>query len=283
MTLLSLTCFLLFAGRAWQHLFLDAPFRVVLWNQDWLEPWVARQLGMTWESYVSHPGIDASINGIIRGFGALYTACALACLPWGPWKTGRTVLIGAGAFSLLALSLLYGMEKFMRVGEFIEYASQWMAPVLLLLVRTRASSSLKVAVAARLAIAATFIGHGLYAVGYYPVPGQFVDMVIMHLGVSETVALRLLHWAGVMDFLVAAGILLPFRLSRPFLAYAMVWGALTALARLLLLFDGSLPGFGMKFFLPEILYRIPHSSLALWLLLRGGADKQAGNGIREPS
>ena len=40
----------------------------------------------------------------------------------------------------------------------------------------------------KIAIALTFSAHGLYAIGYYPQPGVFVDMLINILHFSETTA-----------------------------------------------------------------------------------------------
>ncbi len=279
--LLVVVCFCVFAGRAWQHFFWDPPFRAFFWNQGLLEPWVQSLLGMSWEAYASDPGVENAIQNIIGSFGILYAVCALAVIPLGPWRAWKTVLIGAGTFSLFLLSILYGIEKFWRWGEIVEYASQWMAPVLLILLHTRFASHRLLSGLARAAIALTFIGHGLYAIGYYPVPGNFIDMVIINLGVSETTAMKLLLAAGILDFAVAAGMLLPFRWASPFLAYAAAWGLVTALARFGYFYDTTIFSFGAIAFLPEVIYRLPHAGLPIWVLFMGPEKPQDKN--RSPS
>jgi hypothetical protein len=141
--------------------------------------------------------------------------------------------------------------------------------MILILMHTRLAVSRLPIVLGRLAIAGTFIGHGLYAMGYYPVPGNFVDMVIIHLGVGESTARQLLFGMGCLDLFVAAGMVLPFRFARPFLVYAMVWGGITALARFRFGFDMTQSDFGATWFVPEILWRAPHAALPLWVLLMG--------------
>ena len=60
-----------------------------------------------------------------------------------------------------------------------------------------------------LLIAAVFIAHGLYAVGYYPIPGYFLGMVIDILGLTEQGARNFLLIAGILDFIGAFLIFLP--------------------------------------------------------------------------
>lgn len=219
--------------------------------------------GMPWERWVTHPRVEEGIDGQILAFGLLYAASALAVML--PGLRGRAGLIAAGGAGLFLLSLLFAKEKFWRIGELMEYASQWMAPALLLLHAAHRSPRL-VARLGRAAVAATFAGHGLYAVGFHPVPGPFIDMVIQHLGVTEDTARALLLAMGLFDFAVAAAMLLPSRLARPFLAYAAAWGALTTLARLAAGFDATMAGFGAIRWVPEILVRVPHALVPLFLL-----------------
>lgn len=239
--------------------------------------------GMPWVEWVSHPRVEAGIDGLILAFGLLYAACALAVLPGfrreaarNPMSRGRAWLIAAGGLGLFLLALLQAKEKFWRFGELIEYTSQWMAPALLLLHAARRPPAL-IARLGRAAVAATFAGHGLYAVGFHPVPGPYIDMVIQHLGVSEAAARALLLAIGGLDFAVAAAMLLPSRYARPFLAYAAAWGALTALARLTAGFDATMEGFGAVRWIPEILVRVPHAGVPLFLLALARELDRPGN------
>jgi hypothetical protein len=142
-----------------------------------------------------------------------------------------------------------------------------MAPLLLIRARTRPESG-GLSALARLAVAGTFVGHGLYAAGIHPVPGPFIDMVILHFGVTESSARHMLLLFGLLDFAVGAAMLLPHRLARFFLLYAAIWGGLTALARIGWHFDAGRPGLGWDIWISEVLMRAPHAGIPLWLLLR---------------
>jgi len=56
-----------FLGRAYQHLFWDAPFRTLLWDQEWMEGIVKGVLGMQWDDYITNISIDESIQRGIHG------------------------------------------------------------------------------------------------------------------------------------------------------------------------------------------------------------------------
>ena len=114
----------------------------------------------------------------------------------------------------------------------------------------------------RIAVALTFAGHGLYAIGFYPVPGHFVDMMIMSLHVEESTAVGLLQWAGWIDLIIALLILVPF--VYPYAAlYAFAWGILTAIARVWSNYDATLPLDSLYQWVPETLVRLPNALVPL--------------------
>jgi hypothetical protein len=69
LNILKAATFLLFAGRAWQHLFWDAPFRELLWDQAIMESIVLSLRGGTWEEYVTSENTDHFIGTLVFGFG----------------------------------------------------------------------------------------------------------------------------------------------------------------------------------------------------------------------
>ena len=117
----------------------------------------------------------------------------------------------------------------------------------------------------KIAIAFTFSAHGLYAIGFYPQPGVFVDMLINILHLSETTAKTFLVVAGILDFVLAIGIFIP-RIAQYFLIYAAVWGGLTALARVWANFYLAFPIDSLHQNLHETLYRLPHMLIPLAVL-----------------
>jgi len=118
----------------------------------------------------------------------------------------------------------------------------------------------------RLLIALTFTGHGLYAVGFHPVPANFVFMTQAGLGVGEDVARQLLFGVGVLDFLAAGLLLLPWRRAwLTGLAWIIPWAVLTTFARVWS-YSGYVEWDTLIYqWIPEVVVRLPHILLPLVL------------------
>src|SRR5690554_2882349 len=128
---LQLATFLLFAGRAWQHLFWDAPFRALLWNQKSLESIVLYFRGGTWQEYVTSAATDRFIQSAVTGFGIFYALMALVTLfIRGRHRKCFLAPYILSSVSLAFLAFLYTMEKFYHAGQFFEYAIQIVLPLL---------------------------------------------------------------------------------------------------------------------------------------------------------
>ena len=75
----------------------------------------------------------------------------------------------------------------------------------------------------KVAIAVTFISHGLYALNYYPRPGHFTEMVMDILGVKEATAILFLNVAGILDFVIAVGIFIKGKIvDHPAVAWHII-------------------------------------------------------------
>ena len=125
--LLRISCFFVFAGRAWQHLFWDAPFRAFFWDQQLLEGIVGVVTGLAWFEYVTHPATDQFINVLTRCLGVFYLLMALLTLWLRPGMRWAAKLYGLSAFLLAMLALLYYKEKFYHTAQFFEYALQFLS------------------------------------------------------------------------------------------------------------------------------------------------------------
>jgi hypothetical protein len=80
--------------------------------------------------------------------------------------------------------------------------------------------------------ALTFVGHGLYAVGFHPVPLSYQTMTMKLLGCSQDFALVFLQVVGWLDFVAAACLFIrPLKIVG--LIYMIGWGLATAFARIL--------------------------------------------------
>lgn len=266
-TILKLSTFLIFVGRAYQHIVWDAPYRTFLWDEGILKGVIENVFGVTWNEYVTSLSAASTISFSIKTIGVFYLLCAIATLFIKPnmKKLGKLFLIGGG-IGLFILALLYSKEKFFHVGQFFEYTIQFLSPILLYLVLFTTVEFKKIRLLALIAIALTFSCHGLYAVGYYPRPGSFIDMTLNSLPINEPSAHLLLKIAGILDFVIAIAIFIP-RISYAALVYAFVWGGLTAIARLVGHFHVDFLGNTFSQWTWEVLIRLPHALIPLFVMV----------------
>ncbi|MGB0523088.1 MAG: hypothetical protein ACPGJS_09015 [Flammeovirgaceae bacterium] len=259
---LALLCFFLFLGRSYQHLFWDAPYRTLLWDEAWLEGMV-NWFGLDWKSYVTSAQADRTIQLFIKLTGILYLVCALICLAMqnGRFKRLQPIL-KMGILSLAFLFFLTTKERFFHIGQFLEHSAQLISPILLLYLVNQKLSMEKFQRLLKIAIALTFSCHGLYAIGYYPRPGVFVDMTINIFGCSEAFAHQFLWWAGLLDFVVALFLFIPHpKFQKTAIYYTLIWGLVTALARTVAFVDWSFPLQTLHQNLYQTIFRLPHAGL----------------------
>ncbi len=266
-TILKLSTFLIFLGRAYQHIVWDAPYRTFLWDESILKGSIEAIFGIAWNDYVTSLSAANTISFSIKVIGIFYLICAIITLMIKPSmkKTGKFFLLG-GSMGLFILALLYCKEKFLHVGQFFEYTIQFMTPVLLYMVLFTSIEFKKIRLIALIAIALTFSCHGLYAIGYYPRPGSFIDMTLNTLPISEPSAHAMLKIAGILDFVVAIAIFIP-RISYAALVYAFVWGGLTAIARLVGHFHIAFLWNSFSQWTWEMLIRLPHGLVPLFVII----------------
>ncbi len=270
MLILRISCCCLLAGRAWQHLFWDAPFRAFLWDEDLLQGIIEGFFGLSWHQYVTDTSNDVLIQNTIKATGVFYLLMAVLVAFIRPTmkKIGTLLCLTSGL--LVILALLYCKEKFFHVGQFFEYASQFAAPLFLYIVLFKKINIKYLSIGIKVAIALTFICHGLYAYGYYPRPGNYVDMTLNILPIRESAAHTLLKIMGVLDFVAAAALFIP-KVQVPALIYTFIWGSMTALARIVAHIDFNMFWASMNQWMFEVLIRVPHAGLPLLLLIMLGA------------
>jgi hypothetical protein len=265
--ILRLSTFLIFLGRAYQHIVWDAPYRAFLWDEGMLKNSIETIFGVPWADYVTSSSVDTTISFSIKMIGVFYLLCAIVTLRIKPnmKKLGKFFLLG-GSIGLFILAFLYCKEKFFHVGQFFEYMIQFMSPVLLYMMMFTFVEFKKIRLIALIAIALTFSCHGLYAIGYYPRPGSFIDMTLGILPISESSAHLLLKIAGILDFVIAIAIFIP-RISYFALIYAFIWGVLTAIARLAGHFYVDFLWNTFSQWTWEMLIRLPHGFIPLFVMI----------------
>jgi hypothetical protein len=268
-TFLKFSVILVLIGRGYQYLFFSAPFMSLYYYVEFLKPYVEEKTGMLWHDFLSLPEIDNYTQAIIYGIGGLF----LITIPYILFLNKKNyrwfqVPILASGIGLIFLAVLLTITKNYKLGQFIEYSIQFTSPFLLLSFIKYKWIQQNLLFILKLLIALTFVGHGLYAIGYYPVPGYFVDMVIRIFKCSESFARTFLTIAGILDMMLAIGLFLPNKsIVKYCLLWAVIWGFSTAIARVV---GNYYPDFIMRSLhqtIYEMAYRLPHGLLPVLGLL----------------
>jgi hypothetical protein len=260
----------LILGWAWQMFRWSIPLRSLLWNQELMEGLIQNWFGITWAEYAGNPLASRVIDRIQYGLGAVFLLSGLGALflPIS-WRKLRWSLGITASLILLFVFYLLFREQFYRWGNLVEHSIQMTLPILFCWVVYRQSDP-KLIWLMKAVIALTFLGHGLYAIGYYPVPGKYIDMLVSIVGLKEAQCLVVLKIAGVLDVLVAVLIWFP-RLTRYVLYYAIVWGSLTALARVVAYWEWAMWVSSLDQWLNQTLIRLGHGGVPLalyWMIHR---------------
>ena len=235
----------LLLGKAWQHIFWDLPF------------WI--------DHFTTFSGIVFSISFTLLFFYKRKTAF----LKW---------MLKISGVILITLSIFLWREKNFQIGQLIEHCSQVISPFLLIFILFRQANFNHLILPIKIAIALTFIGHGLYAFGYHPQPDHYVDMVLNIFPFSESTAKSFLKVAGSLDFLVAILIFVPSTF-RFVIWYIFIWALLTSLARIVANLDTDLLLTSLHRWLFEVLVRVPHFGLALALIVNNKNKNPQNNFI----
>lgn len=250
-------------GRAWQHIFWDPPYRTLLWDEHLLKPIVQNIFGIKWGNYVTDISIDHGIQNIIKIIGIILFVIALSCIFIKKAKRVIGILIAVSGVILIILTIAYWKEFFWDVPQFLEMTSQWMSPFIFLSVVHAFDKNINVFRLLNYTLAFTFIGHGLYALGIYPLPGNWVDLVINTFHCNESIATMFIKIFGLLD-IIASIFVFTTKLRKIGYYYMMIWGFLAAFGRL----SGNfIPELGILSFLQanfgEFVYRAPQYLLPL--------------------
>lgn len=268
--LLALCAALIFLGRGYQYIFWSSPLSVLLWDEGLMSPFIEGILGMDWNDYASDVNVSVMMGKLQRSIGWLWSLAAVAAgLSWKINSRWLRLPIFLGTFFLVLHALLETKDHFYHLAQFFEYGIQIGAPALLLTHMAGSIQPKKLLVAGKIAIAVTFAAHGLYALGFYPVPGNFVDMTIIILGVGESTAKHFLTVVGWLDLLVAVSLFFG-PTARYTLLYATVWGLLTAFARVVAGWQLGVEDQFWHQYLYQTVFRIPHGLLpfTIWWMSR---------------
>lgn len=260
----------LFLGRAWQYLYWDAPYRVLLWDENWMRPIIESIFNLSWESYVTNLKIDQGIQNFIRATGILFLIAAFAAIFIKKWKKVAFVMLWMGAINLAFLAFLLSKDRFFQIPQFFEYSLQWSAPVFLIFFYKKESLTLRLFLWMKIATALTFICHGIYAIGLGNVQRafEFTQMTISILHTDESGAILFLKIVGILDLLVGLLLFLPGKISLIAAGYLTFWGGVTTAARIYAHFSPEQFSVLLFQFVHEALYRCVHFIVPAMLFMK---------------
>ena len=171
--LLQFSAISVFLGRAWQHLYWDAPFRALLWDEQLLSGLVTRFTSMDWETYIKSMEVDDWISWLIKCFGGLYVFAAMLSIFIKQIPKWLQKGLWVGALGLIFLAFLYTKEKFFSIGQFFEYSLQFSSPLFLYYwvnSTHTAAFEQKFLLILKIAIALTFTCHGSVSYTHLTLP-----------------------------------------------------------------------------------------------------------------
>lgn len=252
-----------FGGWAWQHLRWSAPYDAMLWHPDYFG-WLADRIGVTWDEYIAQVMTDRRIRLGVRMTGVVYLV--LACFAFTAKRRSvfQQTCLAIGSLLLAILAYCKYVDAGYAMPTLVEHGGQVLIPVVLILALRLGQRHRATLAVAMFAFWTTFAGHGIYAAGIAPTPGRFYGLVHATLGLGPESSDLLLKTAGILDFVVCFGAIVP-PLRRFCFAYATVWGLLTALARPVAGMSLEADWWGADQFLHEAILRAPHACLPLFL------------------
>lgn len=217
-------------GRWYQHFYFEGPYRALFLDEKafkWIHDVFSDQ---SWLDFVNSPRTDYYILIYTR---VLSWVWFLTAFLFAFYKRISNFLLfffaGLSTVGLFILAFSSYLESGYQWAQGIEHAAQIATPLLCAIYLKGKVGSTWIT-AAKVAIALTFLGHGLFALGFFPTPGNFVYMTTQILEISDNQARELLYIAGILDIVALVLICVP-RLDRYALLYCTIWGFLTALAR----------------------------------------------------
>lgn len=278
--LIRLGAFLCFAGWTWNHFYWEAPYGILLWHDATYA--LASRWGISWEEFVGTGAGDGFVQKWVARTGWLYLACTVLTLTVRKGSRLQMAALVGGSGLLTILSYAKYLAAQNQLPMFVEHGGQMLAPTLLVLALALGVRHRFTVATAIVAVVTTFAGHGSYALGFWPTPAGFHALTAAILQVEYPAARAFLHAAGLLDFLVCVGILVPV-LRRQSALYAAIWGLLTSVARPAAGMSVDLRYWGADQFLQEAVLRAPHFLVPLFLFFLWHERRPAGNPVSIPA
>jgi hypothetical protein len=268
--IVRLACLLTLSGYALKHFAWTGRLISGIYSES-LVAAIARSLGFEWQGIFINAAVNPSyllfiyITGFIFAVGALLS---LSPIPVNQkvMRPGYILLYTLCAALIFFTALSGVIETKLHYNVLIEYSIKITVSLLFLYYaldwKINKARHIRVI---KWVIALTFIGHGVYALGIFPIPDNFLMMTSNILKTGRDGSIAFLAIFGALD-IVASILLFVRRTEKYALGYMTVWGLLTALARLTAYYGSASTDMYLAMWLPEFLVRAGHYLLPLYLL-----------------
>ncbi len=175
-----------------------------------------------------------------------------------------TLVIGTAAIETHSIAKL--IQSGYLPEQTIEHSLQIFLPLVVAFGLSQLISKKRFILLLKILVALTFVGHAFFALGVNKIPGGFLTMTTNSLGLTEEASRQFLFVIGILDIIFALGIFVPV-FSRIAYVYLIVWGIVTACARLYAFIGVESIEIILLERLPNVLYRLPHGLIPLFLAL----------------
>lgn len=203
----------------------------------------------------------------------LIVAAALLISPWRRNKTLLDLILPMVTLLFAHLSFAAFVHDHYAPEQLLEQGIKVGTPLVYWLFFTQRITEKKCIFLLKVSILCCFVGHGLFAVGLHFVPDSFIDMTTTILGIDAHQAKHVLFVIGILDFIASIAIF--FSNNTVFYTYLILWGLLTALARVVyggLIFDGNQVELANYFF--NTVFRIPHGLIPLFVYIHSFRSRE---------
>lgn len=261
---------LMLFARGYEYLRWIGPYRDIFYHPQGFGGWYADLIGRPLVEIYNDHFYEYLLSYLSDAVGVIFILSGIFLLFFERLKKWKWVLWIPSFFLLLHyFGLLYG-KNLQQYGMFFEHSGQFV--ILWSFVFAAEGRWKRSMWWSIIGISLTFFCHGLYAMGYYPQPGHFADMMITGFGMTEDLARGTLIWIGYLDILFAFLVILTpgfhgAKIGKPILSinlwYAFIWGLLTAMARIYTSYTPGMFSHWMDQHLFQTVVRVPHFILPL--------------------
>ena len=252
---------LILLGSAFRYFLFDTPLRIFFWNEENMKP-ILNLIGIQWEDYANNTLVDKTIVIIGKIIASFLLICGLVI---AIKDKVYQLIIYILTFIFLLFAILTWKDNFYHLPFLLEQSIFCFTGIIYL--KNQENKSL--VLFTKIIIALTFIGHGLYALNIYNIPGEFVQLTMNATGYEEEKSKLFLKLFGFFDLIFS---FLLFSSKQKWvnigLIYCVLWGFLTAFSRIVGHYHEELGIHSLDEYWHECIIRIPNGLVPLFLYVK---------------